>query len=90
MSINWNEIVEVYRSQSRWVWLVRVALVWIAFMWLKRTEVAYAERATTTPNSFSQRRVNVDYRAGTITMPKGDTYPVSSRPLKNAASDRYS
>ena len=32
MSINWNEIVEVYRSQSWWVWLVGVALVWIAFM----------------------------------------------------------
>lgn len=78
MSISWNEIVEVFRSQPWWVWLLGLVLVCIAFTWLRRTAVAYTERPTTTPNSLSQRRVRVDYRAGTITMSKGDTYPVSS------------
>jgi hypothetical protein len=78
MSISWNEIIEVYRSQSWWVWLVGIALIWIDLKWLKGTVIAYVERPITTPNSFSQRRVRVDYRAGTITMPRGNTYPVSS------------
>lgn len=78
MSITWNEIVEVYRSQPWWVWFIGIAMVWIGFKWLKRTVIAYVERPIKTPNSFSQRRVRVDYRAGTITMPKGNTYSVSS------------
>lgn len=78
MSINWNEIVEVYRSQPWWVWFMGVAVFWIGFKWLKKTVIAYVERPIKTPNSFSQQRVRVDYRAGTITMPRGNTYPVSS------------
>lgn len=78
MSITWNEIVEIYRSQPWQVWLAGFALVWIGFKWLKGTVIAYVERPITTPSSFSQRRVRVDYRAGTITMPRGNTYPVSS------------
>ncbi|MCP1201046.1 hypothetical protein [Notoacmeibacter sp. MSK16QG-6] len=78
MSITWNEIVEVYWSQPWWVWLIGIAVVLIGFAWLKRTVIAYVERPIKTPNLFSQRRVRVDYRAGTITMPRGNTYPVSS------------
>ncbi len=78
MSITWNEIVEIYWRQPWWVWLVGLALVWIGLKWLKRTAIAYVERPIKTRTSFTQRRVRVDYRAGTITMPKGNTYPVSS------------
>ncbi len=77
MSITWNEIVEIYRSQPWWVWLVGLALVWIGLKWLKRIAITYVERPIITPSSFTQRRVRVDYRAGTITMPRGNTYPVS-------------
>ena len=69
MSISWNEIVEVYRSQPWWVWLLGLALIWIGLKWLKRTAIAYVERPIKTRTSFTQRRVRVDYRAGTITMP---------------------
>lgn len=78
MSITWNEIVEVYRSQPWWVWAVDVALIWFSLKWLMRSAIAIAERPVVTPESFRQRRVRVDYCAGTITMPRGNTYPVSS------------
>jgi hypothetical protein len=78
MSITWNEIVEVYRSQPWWVWAVGVALIWFSLKWLMRSAIAIAERPIVTPGSFRQRRVRVDYCAGTITMPRGKTYPLSS------------
>ena len=78
MNITWNEIAEVFRSQPWWVWAVGLALIWFSLKWLTREAIAFAERPVVTPESFRQRRVSVDYRAGTITMPRGNTYPVSS------------
>jgi len=78
MSITWNEIVEVYRSQPWWVCAFGLALIWFSLKWLTRSATAIAERPVVTPESFRQRRVSVDYRAGTITIPRGHTYPVSS------------
>ncbi|MEO4045013.1 hypothetical protein AAFN47_25725 [Hoeflea sp. CAU 1731] len=78
MSITWNEIVEVYRSQPWWVWAVRLGFIWFGLKWLTRAATAYVERPIATPGFFKQRRVTVDYRAGTITMPRGNAYPVSS------------
>ena len=78
MSISWNEIVEIYRTQPWWVWMVGLGLVWITIKWLRSAAIAHAERPIIMPNGFKQRRVYVDYRSGTITMPRGDTYPVSN------------
>lgn len=77
MTITWDDIVATYMSQPWWVWLVGILLAWFGFKWLIRAVRAYAERPVITPNGFRQCGVHVDFRAGTIRLPRGNTYPVS-------------
>lgn len=77
MSITWSEIVAIYLSQPWWVWIIALGLVWFGAKWLYRAANAYAERPVITATDFRQCRVSVDFQSGTISLPRGHTYPVS-------------
>jgi hypothetical protein len=77
MTFTWNDIVAVYLSQPWWVWLAAVVLAWLGARWLTRAIREYAERPIITDSGFEQSGVRVDYKAKTITLPRGATVPVS-------------
>lgn len=76
MTITWEDIVAIYSSQPWWVWPVGVAFVWLGTKWLVRAIQAHVERPIVSQHGFRQRGVSVDYRAGTITLRSGETFPV--------------
>lgn len=76
MTITWEDIVATYWSQPWWVWLVGIFVVWQGTKWFVQTLRAHAERPILSDHGFRQCKVFVDYRKGTITFPRGDTYPV--------------
>jgi len=77
MSISWNEIVGIYQSQPWWVWPLGFLLVWVAVKWLRGTWSGHVERPVLTSDGFRQCGVHVDFATGTITLPRGDSYPVA-------------
>ncbi|MCB1467210.1 MAG: hypothetical protein KDK08_08735 [Rhizobiaceae bacterium] len=77
MSISWNEIVAIYQSQPWWVWPLGMLAIWFAAKWLRQRCISYVERPVITADGFRQCGVQVDFAAGTITLPRGDSYPVS-------------
>ncbi|WP_295808929.1 hypothetical protein [uncultured Nitratireductor sp.] len=77
MSISWNEIVAIYQSQPWWAWPLVFLLVWVAAKWLRRTWSGHVERPVLTSDGFRQCGVHVDFATGTITLPRGDSYPVA-------------
>lgn len=77
MKFTWGDIAAVYLSQPWWFWPTALCLAWLVTKGLAHALRAYAERPILTDSAFLQRRVRVDYRAGTITLPRGDTFPVS-------------
>lgn len=76
MSFSWNDIVATYMTQPWWVWLVGCAVAWFGMKWIIGAMCAYRERPIIANDGFRQCGVHVDYRAGTITLPRGDTFPV--------------
>jgi hypothetical protein len=76
MSFDWNDIVATYVSQPWWVWVAGCAAVWIGLKWLIDGYRAYRERPIFSHRTFQQCGVRVDYDAGTITLPRGDSFPV--------------
>lgn len=76
MSFDWGDIVATYASQPWWVWLAGCVVAWLGFRWLIGAMQAYRERPILTDGAFRQRGVRVDYNAGTITLPRGDSFPV--------------
>lgn len=76
MTFTWEDIVAAYASQPWWVWLVGFGIVWVGMKWLIGAMRAYAERPIVSDRAFKQCGVRVDYRAGTITLPRGDTFPL--------------
>lgn len=77
MSISWADIVEVFVSQPWWVWPTAIGLAWLGFRWLYNAVIRRIERPVITSKSFRQNHVHVDFVKGTITLPRGNTYPVS-------------
>lgn len=77
MSISWNEIVAIYQSQPWWVWALGFLAVWFAAKWLRRSWTGHVERPVLTSDGFRQCGVQVYFAAGTVTLPRGDSYPVS-------------
>ena len=77
LTFNWDDIVAVYLAQPWWVWVTQIILAWLGVRWLIQAGRAYAERPSFNDNEFRQRRVRVDYRAGTIPLPRGDVFAVS-------------
>ena len=78
MTFTLEDIAAIVSSQPWWVWPVGFAVVWFGMKWLIGATRAYADRPIMSDHGFRQRRVSVDYRKGTITLPRGDTYPVHS------------
>ncbi|CAH1648174.1 hypothetical protein [Chelatococcus asaccharovorans] len=76
MSFDWADIVTLDLSQPWWVWLVGGVAAWFGVSWLIWAVRAYRERPIATDSGFSQCGVRVDFRAGTITLPRGDVFPV--------------
>lgn len=76
MTITWEEIVAIYSSKPWWVWPVGFIGVWFGMRWLIAALRAFSERPIISADGFKQCGVRVDYRAGTITLPRGDTFPV--------------
>lgn len=76
MSVDWDDIVAIYLSQPWWVWLIGCVVAWLGLKWLIASYRAYRERPVLTDRAFQQCGVHVDYRAGTITLPRGDRLPV--------------
>ncbi|MGE0459642.1 MAG: hypothetical protein AB7O56_15710 [Bauldia sp.] len=76
-SISWDDIVAVYSSQPWWVWLVGAAAAWLGTRLLIGAIRARRERPRPSDDSFRQCGVEIDYRTGTITLPRGDIFPVS-------------
>lgn len=76
MTINWEDIVTIYSSQPWWVWPAGLCVAWIGMKWFMRAIRAHLERPIVSDHAFSQCGVSVDYRAGTITLPRGDVFPV--------------
>jgi hypothetical protein len=77
MSITFPEILTFVWRQPWWVWPVGLFLVWFGAQWLYWKWIGHIERPVITPDGFRQCRVHVDFRDGTITLPRGDAYPVS-------------
>lgn len=77
MKFTWDDIVAVFLSHPWWFWPTALCLAWLVTKGMANALRAYAERPILTDSAFLQRRVRVDYRAGTITLPRGDTFPVS-------------
>jgi hypothetical protein len=76
MSFDWDDIVATYVSQPWWVWLVGCVVAWVGLKWLIASYRAYRERPILTDRAFRQCGVLVDYETGTITLPRGDRFPV--------------
>ncbi|WEX12384.1 hypothetical protein [Chelativorans sp. AA-79] len=76
MSFDWDDIVATYMSQPWWVWLVGGVVAWLGMKSLIGAMRAYRERPILSADGFRQCGVRVDYREGTITLPRGDSYPV--------------
>lgn len=76
MSFSWDDIVATYMSQPWWVWLVGGVVAWFGMKWLIGMARAYRERPILSADGFRECGVRVDYRDGTITLPRGDTFPV--------------
>lgn len=75
-SFTWDDIAAIYLSQPWWVWLVGAAAAWFGTKLLIGAMRAYRERAVSGGNSFKQCGVEVDFRTGTITLPRGGRFPV--------------
>lgn len=76
MSFDWDDIVASYVSQPWWVWLVACVVAWLGFRWVIGAIRAHRERPILTDSAFRQCGVRVDYEAGLITLPRGDSFPV--------------
>lgn len=76
MSFDWDDIVAIYITQPWWVWLAGCVVVWLGLNWLIRAMQDYRERSILSDSAFRQCGVRVDYDARTITLPRGDTFPV--------------
>lgn len=76
MSVDWDDIVAIYISQPWWVWLIGCVVAWLGLRMIAGLVRAYRERPIISGAGFQQRGVRVDYRAGTITLPRGDSFPV--------------
>lgn len=76
MSFDLADIATLYLSQPWWVWLVGCVAAWFGVKWLIGAVRAYRDRPIATDNGFSQCGVRVDFRAGTIALPRGDVFPV--------------
>lgn len=77
MSIGWAEIVETFLKYPWWVWPTFFSFAWLSLKWLYKAVTRHIERPVITSKSFRQNRVHVDFVKGTITLPRGNTYPVS-------------
>lgn len=75
-SFTWDDIAAIYLSQPWWVWLIGAAVAWFGMKFLIGTMRAYRERAVPSGNAFKQCGVKVEFRTGTITLPRGDRFPV--------------
>ena len=80
MSFTWNDIVATYFIQPWWVWLAGAGVAWFGTKALIGAMRARRERPVLSRGSFSQCGVEVDYRTGTITLPRGDRFPVARVP----------
>lgn len=76
MSFGWDDIAATYVSQPWWVWLFACVVAWFGFRWIIGAIRAYRERPILTDSALRQCGVRVDYRAGSITLPRGDSFPV--------------
>lgn len=76
MSFDWDDIAAAYASQPWWVWLAACVIAWLAIRWAIGAFRAYRERPIVTDSTFRQCGVRVDYDAGTVTLPRGDSFPV--------------
>lgn len=76
MTITWDDIVATYWSQPWWVWPLGLFVAWFGLKWLARAIRTYVERPVVSNHGFRQCGVSVDYQAGTIRLPRGDTFPV--------------
>lgn len=76
MSFDWDDIVATYVSQPWWVWLTGCVVVWLGVKWLIGAMRDYRERPILSDSAFRQCGVRVDYHTGTITLPRGDSFPV--------------
>lgn len=76
MSFDWDDIVATFASQPWWVWLAGCVVAWLALRLFIASLRAYCERPVLSDSAFRQCRVRVDYEAGTITLPRGDSFPV--------------
>lgn len=76
MSFDWDDIVATYASQPWWVWLAGCVVAWLGLRWLIGAMRVGRERPILTDSAFRQCGVRVDYDAGTITLPRGDSFPV--------------
>lgn len=78
MTLSWDDIVAIYLSQPWWVWPAGLFVAWLSLRWLVIWVRAYAERLVITNTGFKQCRVRIHYPTATITLPRGDAFPVSS------------
>jgi len=76
MSFDWNDIVATYLSQPWWVWLAGCVVARLGLKWLIGAMHAYGERPILLDHAFKQCGVRVDFDAGTITLPLGESFPV--------------
>jgi hypothetical protein len=76
MSFDWDDIVATYMSQPWWVWLVGCVVAWFGLKWVVALYRAYRERPILSDGAFQQAGVRVDYAGRTITLPRGNSYPV--------------
>ncbi len=75
-SFTWDDIAAIYLSQPWWVWPVGAAAAWFGTKVLIGAMRKHRERPVPSGDSFRQCGVEVDYRTGTITLPRGDSFPV--------------
>ncbi len=76
MSFDWDDIAATYASQPWWVWLAGYVVAWLGLRWLLGAMRGHRERPILTDGAFTQCGVCVDYDAGTITLPRGDSFSV--------------
>ncbi|TPJ81891.1 hypothetical protein FJ434_20545 [Mesorhizobium sp. B2-5-13] len=76
ISFDWNDIVATYLSQPWWVWPAGCVVAWLGLRWVIGAMRAYRERPILCDSALRQCGVRVDYDAGTITLPRGDSFPL--------------
>lgn len=76
MSFDWDDVVATYMSQPWWVWVTGCVVAWIGLKRLIASYRAHRDRPILSDHAFRQCGVRVDYEAGTVTLPRGDTFPV--------------